>query len=99
MKRTILICGYGPGISHSVARRFGKAGHPVALIARNAQRLASAVKELMAEGIQARAFPANLSDIEEVKRIVTVARSTLGPIGILHWNAFRTYYHRYHGPR
>ncbi|CDH26174.1 hypothetical protein [Xenorhabdus bovienii] len=31
MKHTILICGYGPGISHAVARRFGKAGHPVAL--------------------------------------------------------------------
>ncbi|KMJ45252.1 short-chain dehydrogenase [Xenorhabdus khoisanae] len=88
MKRTILICGYGPGISHAVARRFGKAGHPVALVARNAQRLASAVEELVTEGIQARAFPANLSDIEEVKRIVTDARSTLGPIGILHWNAF-----------
>lgn len=30
MKNTILICGYGPGISHAVAHRFGKAGHPVA---------------------------------------------------------------------
>ncbi|MBD2815414.1 SDR family NAD(P)-dependent oxidoreductase [Xenorhabdus sp. Flor] len=88
MKHTILICGYGPGISHAVARRFGKAGHPVALVARNAQRLSSAVEELVAEGIQARAFPADLSDIEEVKRIITDARAALGPIGILHWNAF-----------
>ncbi|MEX0445811.1 SDR family NAD(P)-dependent oxidoreductase [Xenorhabdus sp. SGI246] len=88
MKHTILICGYGPGISHAVAQRFGKAGHSVALIARNAQRLTSAVEEFAAEGIQAWAFPANLNDIEELKLIVTDVRSVLGPIGILHWNAF-----------
>ncbi|WP_411754614.1 hypothetical protein [Serratia sp. (in: enterobacteria)] len=42
MKNTLLICGHGPGISHAVARRFDKVGHPVALIARNVQRLAKA---------------------------------------------------------
>lgn len=88
MKNTILICGYGPGISHAVARRFGKAGHPVALIARNAQRLADAVAELTAEGIQVRAFPADLSDIKAIQRAVTDVREMLGPIGILHWNVF-----------
>ncbi|CDH06748.1 putative short-chain dehydrogenase/reductase SDR [Xenorhabdus bovienii str. oregonense] len=88
MKHTILICGYGPGISHAVASRFGKAGHRVALVARNTQRLSSATEELTAEGIQVRAFSANLNDIKEVKRVITTARSILGPIGILHWNAF-----------
>ncbi|AHG21546.1 short-chain dehydrogenase [Chania multitudinisentens RB-25] len=88
MKNTILICGYGPGISHAVARRFGKAGHPVALVARNAQRLAEAVTALTAEGIQVQAFPADLSDAKAIQRTVADAREILGPIGILHWNAF-----------
>lgn len=51
MKNTRLICCYGPGISHAVACRFGKAGHPVALVARNVERLEGAVAELAAEGI------------------------------------------------
>lgn len=88
MKKTILICGYGPGISHAVARRFGKAGHPVALIARNAQRLSDAVTELIAEGIQVRAFPADLSDVKAIRRTVMDVHEMLGPIGILHWNVF-----------
>lgn len=88
MKQTILICGYGPGISQALARRFGLAGHPVALIARNAQRLAAAVDELSQEGIQATAFAADLSDVEAMTRVVQDVRVTQGPIGILHWNAF-----------
>lgn len=88
MKNTILICGYGPGIAHAVARRFGQAGHPVALIARNVQRLSDAVTQLAAEGIQARAFPADLSDMEAIRSAISEVRNSQGPIGILHWNAF-----------
>lgn len=88
MKNTILICGHGPGISHAVAHRFGKAGHPVALIARNGQRLAKAVAELTAEGIKVQAFSADLSDVKAIQHVVKDIREILGPIGILHWNVF-----------
>ncbi len=46
MTRTILVCGHGPGISDAVARRFGREGFAVALVARNAERLAAAVASL-----------------------------------------------------
>ena len=88
MKNTVLICGHGPGISHALARRFGKAGYPVALIARNARRLADAVAELTSEGINAQAFTADLSKIDAIRSAIMDAREMLGPIGILHWNAF-----------
>lgn len=88
MKNTILICGYGPGISQAVARRFGAEGHPVALVSRNARRLNEAAAQLAAEGIQARVFPADLSNIEEVQGMVREVSKQLGPVGILHWNAF-----------
>ncbi|MCS3806546.1 NADP-dependent 3-hydroxy acid dehydrogenase YdfG [Chromobacterium alkanivorans] len=88
MKRVIVICGYGPGISHALAIRFGRAGHPVALLARSAQRLAAAEQELAREGIQARSFVADLSDVERVRHVVRDVRTALGPIGVLHWNAF-----------
>ncbi len=88
MKHTILICGYGTGISQAVARLFGTAGHPVAVIARNAGRLAAAVAELNNEGISAQGFPADLGDVEAVRRVVAEVRAVSGPIGVLHWNAF-----------
>lgn len=88
MKKTILICGYGPGVSHAVARRFGKAGHPVAVVARNLPRLTRAVEQLRHEGIHAQAFAADLSDPTAAQHIIAQTRDALGPIGILHWNAF-----------
>lgn len=88
MKKTILICGHGLGISDAVARRFGRAGYPVAIVARNAERLESAAAALEAEGIRARAFPGDLSDAGSVGSIVEKVRNDFGPIEILHWNAF-----------
>lgn len=88
MKHTVVICGYGPAIGHATALKFGQAGHPVALVARQVQALADGVAALQAQGVQARAFPADLSDVAQVRRVIDAARSALGPIGVLHWNAF-----------
>ncbi|AKT44110.1 SDR family NAD(P)-dependent oxidoreductase [Chondromyces crocatus] len=85
--KTILVCGYGPGISHAVATKFASEGFSVALVARNADKLAAATATLASEGIAAKAFPADLSDWDAVKAVVASARSQLGPIAVLHWNA------------
>lgn len=88
MAKTILICGYGPGISASVAQKFGKAGFSVALVARNADRLESAVQSLAATGVQAAAFPADLSDPAILPALIESVRAKLGPISVLQWNAY-----------
>src|SRR4051794_15986237 len=62
MTKTILVCGHGPGISDAVARHFGAQGFAVALVARSADKLAAAAEALVARGITAQAFPADLSD-------------------------------------
>ena len=85
---TIIVCGHGPGISDAVARRFGRAGHPVALVARNAERLTGAARALAADGIKAEAFPCDLGDLAAVRAMIGAVRERLGPIGILHWNAY-----------
>jgi NADP-dependent 3-hydroxy acid dehydrogenase YdfG len=85
---TIIVCGHGPGISDAVARRFGRAGHPVAIVARNAERLAEAARALAADGIKAEAFPCDLTDPAAVQQLVGTVRERLGPIGIVHWNAY-----------
>ncbi|AEK42281.1 SDR family NAD(P)-dependent oxidoreductase [Amycolatopsis mediterranei] len=57
---TFALVGAGPGLGLATARRFGAAGHPVALIARDAERLAELTTALARDGIRARAFPADV---------------------------------------
>jgi len=88
MSKTIIVGGYGPGISAAVAERFGAEGFSVALVARNAERLAAGVKALEAKGVKAAAFPTDLGDTTAVRALVGKVRSALGPISVLHWNAY-----------
>ncbi|MDP9151052.1 MAG: SDR family NAD(P)-dependent oxidoreductase [Myxococcota bacterium] len=88
MAKTILVGGYGPGISSAVAEKFGAEGFAVAVVARHEERLAAAVKALAAKGVKAAAFPANLGDTEMVAALVAKVRAALGPITVLQWNAY-----------
>jgi short-subunit dehydrogenase len=88
MKPTIVVCGHGPGISDAVARKFGQQGFSVAIVARNAARLASAANTLVAAGIDAKAFPCDLGDPAAVRTMLEDVRATLGPVHVLHWNAY-----------
>jgi NADP-dependent 3-hydroxy acid dehydrogenase YdfG len=88
MSKTILVGGYGPGISSAVALKFGGEGFSVALAARNADRLAAGVKALEAKGVRAVAFPADLGDPEAVQAVVGKARAALGPITVVQWTAY-----------
>src|SRR5829696_3756646 len=88
MKRVVIVCGHGPGISDAVARRFGREGHPVAIVARNAERLSAAEKALVVAGVKAKAFPCDLGKPDAVRKLVGDVREVLGPIGVLHWNAY-----------
>jgi NAD(P)-dependent dehydrogenase (short-subunit alcohol dehydrogenase family) len=49
MNKTVVVCGYGPGISNAVAERFGAEGFAVALAGRNAARVAAGAKARGAE--------------------------------------------------
>ena len=62
MAKTVIVAGYGTGISKAVAEKFGAEGFSVALVARNADRLAKGVTELQGKGIKAAAFTADLGD-------------------------------------
>ena len=88
MAKTIIVGGFGPGIATAVAEKFGAEGFAVALVGRNAERLAAGVAALEAKGIKAAAFPADLSIPAAIKPLVAKVRETLGPISILHWNAY-----------
>ena len=88
MSKTIVVCGYGPGISTAVAERFGAEGFQVALVARRPESLATGVAALEAKGVRAAAFPANLTDPDAVRGVIGKVRETLGSITVLQWTAY-----------
>jgi NADP-dependent 3-hydroxy acid dehydrogenase YdfG len=88
MAKTILVVGFGPGISTATAEKFGAAGFSVALVARNEERLAAGVKALKAKGIEAAAFPGEAGDPAAIRAIVKKASAALGPITVIQWTAY-----------
>lgn len=88
MKPTIVVCGHGSGISNAVAQKFGQQGLAVALVARTEARLCAAAAALTEAGITARGFAADLGDPEAVSRLFAEVRAQLGPIAVIHWNAY-----------
>ena len=88
MAKTILVVGFGPGISSGVAEKFGKEGFSVALVARSEERLAEGVKSLEAKGVKAAGFTANAADPSSLRAAIAQARDALGPIAVIHWNAY-----------
>jgi len=87
MRKTIVVVGFGPGISTAVAEKFGSSGFTVALVGRNADRLTAGALGLKAKGIEAASFPADAADPAATRDALAKVRATLGPIAVLHWNA------------
>lgn len=88
MSKTILVCGFGPGISHAVAEKFGGEGFKVAITSRSADKLEAGVKALAEKKIEAKAFPADLSDPKAVERLVKNVSETFGPVTVVQWTAY-----------
>ncbi len=88
MGKTIVVVGFGPGISSAVADKFGSSGFSVALVGRSEERLAAGVKALRAKGIEAGAFPADAGDPAAIRAALGKARAALGPIHVIQWNAY-----------
>lgn len=88
MADTVVIVGAGPRLGLAVARRFIREGAAVALVARNAMRLAGMVEELRAdagEGASAGAFVADAGDPAQLRSALASVRSALGdPTVLVH---------------
>jgi len=83
---TIAIFGAGPALGMAVARRFGREGFRVALVARDQAHLATLASELAAEDIQAMTFPADLGDRAAALRVTREIQASLGPVDVLEYS-------------
>ncbi|MFJ9150660.1 SDR family NAD(P)-dependent oxidoreductase [Streptomyces sp. NPDC102270] len=83
---TFALIGAGPGLGLATARRFGAAGHSVALIARDAQKLDGLTADLARDDVQARGYPADVLDIESLTAALYAASADLGTVEILQYS-------------
>ncbi|WP_097885001.1 SDR family NAD(P)-dependent oxidoreductase [Streptomyces sp. st140] len=83
---TFAIVGAGPGLGLAAARRFGKAGHRVALLSRSAQHQDNLAAELARDDIHARGFTADVLAPASLTAALHEAADTLGPVEILQFS-------------
>lgn len=76
-----MVTGVGPGTGTALARRFAADGYRVALLARDATRLAKLAAELPGSA----AFPVDVADLDALRKTLGQVRAHLGaPSVVLH---------------
>lgn len=81
-RKTIAIFGAGTGLGASLTERFAHEGYRIALVARRPGPLEERVAELSRAGIEAAAFPGDLTDIERIPALVRSIEERMGSIDV-----------------
>ena len=68
--KTALITGAGRGIGKAIAKAFAGQGAELLLTSRNEEKLRLTAQELTAEGAKCRYFPADLSCMEDIEKLI-----------------------------
>lgn len=78
-----LVTGVGPGTGSAIVRRLAAGGYSVAMLARDAERLASLEREVA----ETKAYPCDVTDIAQLDRTVAAVQHDLGSPSVLVHNA------------
>ncbi len=81
--RNVFVAGGSSGINLGIAKAFAQAGAQVAIVSRNAERVAAAVQELQAFGHKVVGFSADVRDAQAIADALRQAHEALGPIDVL----------------
>lgn len=85
--QVIWLTGASSGIGEALAYALARRGAKLALTARRADILAKLVSAINAEGGDARAFPGDVLNLEQLRKIVGEIEQTIGPLDIVVANA------------
>lgn len=86
-EKTVIITGSSKGIGRCLALRLGKEGARLLINGTDPTALEKTLKELLAQGIHAKAFPGDVSDPEICEKLVAFALGHFGKIDVLVNNA------------
>ena len=82
----LLVVGAGPGIAAATARRFGRDGYSVGLVARREEVLAGLATDLRAEGVTTEWATAEAGNPRSLTAAVATLVDALGPVDVLLYN-------------
>jgi NAD(P)-dependent dehydrogenase (short-subunit alcohol dehydrogenase family) len=91
-EQVLVVTGASSGLGRAIARRAGERGAKVVVTARNEEALANCVAEVERAGSQALAVPGDVTDQEQVERVVAEAAQRFGRIDTYVANAIVTVY-------
>jgi short-subunit dehydrogenase len=83
---SIVIVGAGPNLGAAIARRFGREGLPVGLVARDASKLEALAADLAQSGITADFAPADIRDAPGLSSAIAALGERLGPVEVLEYS-------------
>jgi len=83
---SLVIVGAGPNLGAAVARRFGREGMPVGLIARDRARLEALTAELTGAGLTADVAAADIRDPAALSAAIGALAERLGPVEVLEYS-------------
>lgn len=83
---TVVIVGAGPGVGAATARRFGREGYRIGMIARTEARLETMVDELNAAGIVAAGVAADARNADDLRSALDALRAELGHVRVISYS-------------
>jgi ketoreductase len=89
-KKVAFVTGATSGIGLAVARLLGTQEHKVFICARTAENVASTIKQLTAEGLEADGMPCDVRSAQDIRDAVQTAVKRLGEVDVLVNNAGRS---------
>jgi NAD(P)-dependent dehydrogenase (short-subunit alcohol dehydrogenase family) len=81
-KEVVVVTGASGGVGRAVAHAFARRGASVALVARGAEGLEDARREVESLGGQGLVLPTDVADHEQVEAAAERAEAELGPIDV-----------------
>ena len=84
MTATVVI-GAGPGLGLSIAHRFGREGHAIALVSRNGARHPGYLASLASAGIEATSHPADVRDRDALLGALAEITARHGAIDVVYY--------------
>lgn len=88
--KVVVVTGGSSGIGQATAAMMARAGARVAIVARDKAKLAETVREIEEEGGEAKAFSADLTDLEACDAVIEQIFTKMGDIDVLINNAGRS---------